>query len=460
MKRRLPLILWFLMTVLSIAAPGKVYINIYDGTMAIKTEERTFWTQVTFSKSLKPCQSRIEFVYTPPTTFKPDVEYVNQPMMVLKNGIVLGEKAGDIVLGESFELLEDLIRSGQIQEVIIGFWPLQLSGNHLLVYDKVDGASVSQYLSLFDAKNWEFSVKRFDLFLTGHRPPFEYDLTPSPPQLELEMIGRYRKFPAIVHLKPEDNGEIDEVNFAASPARVTPLSSFTYLLEPASTDVVRVFASVRDGFGYEASASAILRFPPPPMLVSVENATTVELGADISGDILGAGTGWPGTSVVLDVDLSGTNVVIKRTTLRVVDRRPPELDVNFNLHNETLQASISARDEMSVQVRARIDGKEIAVVNGRLEFRFDAGRHLLLVEAIDGSGNASRWAKVITIEPRPKVRIVKTRLGWLLWRDLNTSTGWLIGGRKVSAQQIVLVSSKLPISILSLDGRGVKVELP
>ncbi|RKX42083.1 MAG: hypothetical protein DRP27_09890, partial [Thermotogae bacterium] len=105
-------------------------------------------------------------------------------------------------------------------------------------------------------------------------------------------------------------------------------------------------------------------------------------------------------------------------------------------------------------------GEEIAVVDGRVEFHFDTGNHLLLVEAIDGSGNASRWARAITIEPRPNVRVVKTRLGWLLWRDSNTSTGWLIGGRKVSAQQIVLVSSKLPVSILSLDGKEVKVELP
>ncbi|MCD6253599.1 MAG: hypothetical protein J7J80_04265 [Thermotogae bacterium] len=460
MKRRSSFFLWFLMAVLSMAAPGKVYVNMYDCTMAIKTGERTFWTQVTFSKSLKPCQSRIESLYTPPITFKPDVEYVNQPMIMLENGVVLGEEAGDIVLGESFALLEDLVRSGQIQEVIIGSWPLQLSGNCLIVHDEVDGASVSQYLSLFDAKNWEFSSKRFDLFLADHRPPFEYDLTPSPPQLELKVIGRYREFPAIVHLKPEDNGEIGVVDFAASPARVTTLSSFTYLLEPASTDVVQISAFVRDGFGYEATASTVLSFPPPPMLVTVENATTVELGADISGDILGVGTGWPGTSVVLDEDLSGTNVVIKRTTLRVVDRRPPELDVSFNLHNEALQAFISAQDEMSVKVHVWVDGEEIAVVDGRVEFHFDTGNHLLLVEAIDGSGNASRWARMITIEPRPNVRVVKTRLGWLLWRDSNTSTGWLIGGCKVSAQQIVLVSSKLPVSILSLDGKEVKVELP
>lgn len=465
MRRSVMIVLLVITPILLNAFQGTLYINTYDNIMAVKTEKETLWVKVRIPKPIKPCQSVIDYLYTPPKIFHPDLEYVNQSMMVLKNGIVLGKNEGDVILEESFDLLEDLYRSGKIKDVIIGHWPLQLLQNRLIVNGSVDGASVAQYLSLFDMKSWEFSVKRFDLISENRTPPFEFDLTPRPPTLKMEVYGGYDGFPALVNLKPEDNGDIVEATLTATPSiRITSLSSFTYLIEPHSTGTFELFSAVYDGFGYEASISTNINFPPPPRLIVENKSMSIDLDGDttrnLKGQLIGPGPSWPGTSVVVDVDLSGTDVIIKRTVLKVVDRTPPKLGIDLMIKDRTLNASITARDEINAKIRAWIDGVKIAILDKKLRFTLENGTHLLLIEAVDGNGNASRWSKIINVWERPRFNVFSTRVGWLLWRDPSTSTGWNIGDQKIIEQNVLLVHSDLPVYLITSDGRKIRVEPP
>ena len=447
--RRVHLILLILVGFGISAYTGTLYINTYNETMAIKLATQTIWARIKVTEEMGWGTRKILGVYERPKTFVPNIPHVGESYIGLEGDMFLGRDSGQIVLGDLFDPVVEMVKKGLIDRVIFGYWPVQISQNNVLVFDKLPGESLASYLTLFEGTFWEFSPRKFDEFQKDHSPPFEYSLAPRPPEINVEISGGIEDIPFLVQLNVTDNGELEGWDLKVEGGKCERLSPFSFLIQPSATRV-GLLAVATDTIGMTSTCTVDIILKPRLKFSVSTSSTIVEVGENLeidrSSQIVGPGTSWPGTSIIHRVSMDDEgNISVEYVYMRAVDTLPPELRSRITVDDQSITIHATASDLLSTRVNVYMDWAKLALLNSRTRISRPNGEHLLYIEAIDGCGNATRWATILTFEPTPKIEVYRTNLGNLF---INRSDGtFVINGRKIETGEFLLVLGNPSISI-------------